>query len=227
MSTVSITDLSHSAQDHLKAIWALQEFSDEPVTVSAVSRKTGLKLSTASGAITKLVDQKLVKRGSDNSLTLTKAGLQVALVMIRRHRLIESFLVSVLGYSSDQVHSEAEALEHVVSDFLIERVDHMLGHPEYGPHGEPIPTSSGEVEDLDAVLLSNIEMDTKVRIARIADSDPELLRYLAQQKIDIGSDVKVLDGPAFTQSIAIKPTGGNEIVLGPVATSAIWVHQID
>lgn len=223
MSTVSISDLSHSAQDHLKAIWALQEFSDKPVSVSAVSRKTGLKLSTASGAITKLVDQKLVDRGEDNSLTLTDAGLRVALVMIRRHRLIESFLVSVLGYSSDEVHLEAEALEHVVSDYLIERVDELLGHPEYGPHGEPIPTSSGEVHDLDAIALNKVEVGREVRVARLSDSDPALLRYLDEQGVDIGSVVQVLPGPAFTQSMAIKPAGASEIVLGQIAASAIWV----
>lgn len=226
LETPLTSELSPSAQDHLKAIYALQEFSDQPVTISAVGRKTGLKLSTTSGAITKLVDSKLVTRAKDNSLNLTEAGLAVALVMIRRHRLIESFLVSTLGYSSDQVHQEAEALEHVVSDFLIERVDQLLGHPEFGPHGEPIPSPTGQVHELDAVALSQVETPTKVRVARISDSDPALLRYLSENSIEVGTEVSVTDGPEFSQSLLLKPTDSPDVVLGLAASGSIWVEVL-
>src|SRR5690606_22941103 len=120
--------------NHLKVIWSLQEWSSDPVTTSTIAARTGLRLSTASGAVAKLADKGLVEHERYGEVRLTPEGRRLALAMVRRHRLIETFLVETLGYRWDEVHDEAENLEHAVSDLLVDRVDALLGHPTRDPH---------------------------------------------------------------------------------------------
>lgn len=149
---MSVSALSASSQNYLKAVWSLGEWSDEPVTASTLAARVGVKLSTASDAIRKLTDQGLLEHARYGAVTLTPEGRALAVAMVRRHRLIETFLVDVLDYDWDQVHDEAETLEHAVSDFLIERIDEKLGHPDRDPHGDPIPRADGTVQKPHAVL---------------------------------------------------------------------------
>src|SRR5690554_6655643 len=135
---MSVSELSASAQNHLKVIWGLQEWSDDPVLPSTIAEKSGLRPSSVSGAISKLVERGLVEHEPYGAVHLTDAGRRLALDMVRRHRLIETFLVRALGYGWDEVHDEAEELEHAVSDLMVERLDAFLGHPRRDPHGDPI-----------------------------------------------------------------------------------------
>jgi DtxR family Mn-dependent transcriptional regulator len=143
--------------------------------------------------------------------------------MVRRHRLIETFLVEVLGYRWDQVHDEAENLEHAVSDFMVDRVDAYLGHPTRDPHGDPIPGPDGHVARPEAVLLSEVAPRTRVRVERISDADPELLQFFAQRGIGIGTVFEVQAGAPYSDAITARTDGGDSVALGRSATDAVWV----
>ncbi|PSR59622.1 DtxR family transcriptional regulator, partial [Nocardia sp. MDA0666] len=137
--------LSSVAQDYLKVIWSAQEWSQEKVSTKLLAERIGVSASTVSEAVRKLADQGLVEHARYGAITLTDNGRRAAVAMVRRHRLIETFLVSELGYGWDEVHDEAEVLEHAVSETLVERIDAKLGHPDRDPHGDPIPSVDGAV----------------------------------------------------------------------------------
>lgn len=224
---MSVSELSVSTQNYLKAIWGLQEWSDEPITATALAAKAGVALSTASDAIRKLGEQGLVEHTRYGSVTLTNAGRGHAVAMVRRHRLIETFLVQVLNYRWDQVHDEAETLEHAVSDLMIDRIDEHLGHPTRDPHGDPIPHADGTVARPDAVQLTAIEPGTSVTAERISDDDPDLLRFFADRGIGVGVGLAVRAGAPFSGSVEVVVDGGAEpVALGQSATDAVWVTPV-
>jgi len=131
--SMGIAELSSSAQDYLKVIWDLQEWDQGPVQPTAVADRTGMKQSTVSGALARLVDAGLVTHRPYGKVELTETGRRYAVTMVRRHRLLETFLVQVLGYGWDEVHEEADSLEHAVSDKMVDRIDDYLGHPTMDP----------------------------------------------------------------------------------------------
>lgn len=164
-STSETGALSAVAQDYLKVIWTVQEWSQERVSTKLLSEKIGVSASTVSEAIRKLSDQGLVDHARYGSIALTEAGRVAAVGMVRRHRLIETYLVHELGYGWDEVHDEAEVLEHAVSDLMISRMDAKLGHPERDPHGDPIPAVDGSVPTPPARQLSDFVNGESGRIA--------------------------------------------------------------
>ncbi|HHT14155.1 MAG TPA: metal-dependent transcriptional regulator [Propionibacterium sp.] len=221
---MSVSVLSTSHQNYLKAIWGLGEWSDEPVTTSAVAARVGVRMSTASDAIRKLHDLGLVDHTKYGSMTLTAEGRAHAVAMVRRHRLLETFLVEVLGYRWDQVHEEADHLEHAVSDFLMERIDEHLGQPQRDPHGDPIPRPDGSVLALDAVTLTDLGTGRGARVERIADDDPALLQFFAERGIGIGSVVEAQPGAPYSGGVEVVVEGADGMLtLGRAATDAIWV----
>lgn len=222
---MSVSDLTSSAQDYLKVIWGLQEWTEEPVTATMIAVKSGMKLSTVSGAVTKLAQQGLVTREGQGDVTLTDVGRVHALAMVRRHRLLETFLVSVLGYGWDQVHEEAENLEHAVSDFMVTRIDELLGHPSRDPHGDPIPPEHGTFDPPSALLLTHAEPGTVV-VERIADDDPELLRFFAERNITLGAELVVGAGAPYSGALTVRIEEAEDISLGRTATDAVWVSRI-
>lgn len=223
-----LSELSESAQNYLKVIWGLKEWSDAPVTASMIAARAGVKLSTASGAVGKLADQDLVAHAPYSAVTLTDQGRQYALAMVRRHRLIETFLVEVLGYRWDQVHDEAEHLEHAVSDFLVERLDAHLGRPTRDPHGDPIPDADGSVPVPTAQLLAGVEPGRQVVVERISDADPELLRYFSEQGIVVGTRLDVSAGPPFSEALHVRTeSGAAPVSLGAAAAASVWVSLPD
>ena len=138
-----VTALSPVTQDYLKVIWTSQEWAEVKVTTKMLAESLGVSPSTASEAIRKLADQGLVSHERYGAVTLTDSGRAAAILMVRRHRLLETFLVRELGYGWDEVHDEAEVLEHAVSDRLMARLDAKLGYPQRDPHGDPIPAADG------------------------------------------------------------------------------------
>ena len=170
-------DLSTVAQDYLKVIWTAQEWSREKVSTKMLAERIGVSASTASESIRKLADQGLVDHEKYGAVTLTDAGREAALAMVRRHRLMETFLVNELGYGWDEVHDEAEILEHAVSDRMLDRIDAKLGYPTRDPHGDPIPAADGQVPTPPARQLSVCHDGDAGTVARISDADPEMLRY--------------------------------------------------
>ncbi|MEV4900663.1 metal-dependent transcriptional regulator [Citricoccus sp. NPDC055426] len=225
---MSVVDLSASTQNYLKAVWNLQEWSDGPVTASTIAQKTGLKLSTVSGALPKLVEQGLVEHARyGSSVTLTTVGRGYAVAMVRRHRLIETFLVEVLGYGWDEVHDEAEVLEHAVSDFMIGRIDELLAHPVRDPHGDPIPSPSGAVERVPSVEnLSASRPGARLVVERISDDDPQLLRFFAERCLVVGAELVISAGPPYSDSLQVQVGEAAPLVLGRAATDAVWVSPV-
>jgi DtxR family Mn-dependent transcriptional regulator len=224
-------DLTTVAQDYLKVIWTEQEWSLKKVSTKLLAERIGVSASTASESIRKLADQGLVNHEKYGAVTLTDAGRKAALAMVRRHRLMETFLVRMLGYSWDEVHDEAEVLEHAVSDRMLDRIDAKLGYPKRDPHGDPIPAADGYVPTPDARQLSVCEDGQTGTVARISDADPEMLRYFDSVGITLDSRLMVLARRDFAGmiSVAIKSADAKEndpgttVDLGSPAAEAIWV----
>lgn len=224
---MSVSTLSESSQNYLKAVWSLGEWSEVPVTASMVAARTGVKLSTASDAIRKLTDQGLMEHARYGAVTLTVEGRSHAVTMVRRHRLIEAFLVDVLGYRWDQVHEEAETLEHAVSEFMIDRIDEHLGHPERDPHGDPIPTADGTVTRPDAELLTGLGVGVRVRVERISDDDSDMLQFFADHGILYGTILETRVAAAYSDTIEVAVAGREAgLSLGRSATDAVWVRLL-
>jgi DtxR family Mn-dependent transcriptional regulator len=216
--------VSVSTQNYLKVIWTLQEWSDAPVTPSVIAEKVGLKLSTVSDAVRKLTEQGYLDHARYGTVSLTEPGRLLAVAMVRRHRLIESFLVRTLKYRWDEVHDEAEHLEHAVSDLMIDRIDELLEYPRRDPHGDPIPTADGTTHRPDAVLLSQIGAETTVRVERISDSDAKMLQYFADQGIVVDAELTVSAGEPYSDAVLIQVAGRDApFRLGTAAANAVWV----
>ncbi|KAB1649271.1 metal-dependent transcriptional regulator [Pseudoclavibacter endophyticus] len=222
---MSVSELSASSQNYLKSVWSLQEWSDEPVTPSRLAAKVGVKMPTASDAVRKLTEQGLLEHAPYGAVTLTPTGRTHAVAMIRRHRLIETFLVQVLGYRWDQVHDEAETLEHAVSDFMVDRIDALLEHPDRDPHGDPIPAADGAVVRPDAARLTDLAPGTTAVVERIADDDAGLLQFFTERGIGVGSSISVRAGAPYSGAIDVL-VGEDDapVALGDGATDAVWVR---
>ena len=222
-----VRDLTTVAQDYLKVIWTAQEWSHEKVSTKLLAERLGVSASTASESIRKLADQGLVHHEKYGAVTLTDRGRHAALAMVRRHRLLETFLVSELGYGWDEVHDEAEILEHAVSDLMLDRIDAKLGHPTRDPHGDPIPAADGQVPTPPARQLSACADGDFGTVARISDADPEMLRYFDAVGISLDSRLQVLARRDFAgmMSVSVQSADGalSTVDLGSPAAQAIWV----
>ena len=225
MGSMSVTQLSSSAQNYLKTIWTLAEWSDEEVTASGIAAATGLRLSSVSDAIRRLTSQGLLEHAPYGSVQLTEAGRLHAVAMVRRHRLLETFLVEVLGYTWDQVHDEAEVLEHSVSDFMIERIDERLGRPSRDPHGDPIPAADGTTTLPAAIPLTQAGADQALSVERISDADPELLQFFAGHGIRVGTRLLKRARDPYLGGVEVQVDDGAALPLGPAATDALYVSR--
>lgn len=224
---MTVEGLSNSAQNYIKAIWNAGEWSDEPITASVIATRAGVRTSTVSDAVRKLAEQDLVNFERYGEVTLTSQGRELALAMVRRHRLIETFLVTSLGYGWDEVHDEAEELEHAVSDKLIDRIDEFLGHPTRDPHGDPIPTADGQIDLPPAIQLALVSPPAAVTVARIWDGDPQQLAFFADSGIVIDAELTISPGSPFSGTIQVD-TEAAAVSLSTESASAIWVvptHQ--
>lgn len=174
-------------EDYVKVIYGHTEWQPEPITTTGLAARLGLAASTVTEMVKKLVAQGLVSHEPYGAIELTAEGTSLALTMVRRHRLIETWLVQHVGYTWDEVHDEAEVLEHAMSDRLLNALDEQLGHPLSDPHGDPIPAADGTVVRVPATLLADAA--TGGRVLRINDRDPMLLRHLEAEGVLIGSVV--------------------------------------
>lgn len=220
---MSVEHLTPSAQNYVKIIWGVQEWSDDPVTPSLIAARAGVAMSSVSDAVRKLAEQDLVSHTPYGAVALTEEGRRAAIAMVRRHRLLETFLVQVLGYTWDEVHDEAEVLEHAVSDLLIDRIDTFLEFPTRDPHGDPIPSKAGDLPTPDAAQLSTVEPSGLAVVERISDDDPSLLQFFADAGIGVGSHLTLSPGAPFSETIGVSVAGADPIQLGRLATEAVWV----
>ena len=208
-------ELSSATEDYAKTIFALQADLGGPVSTNAVAERLGVTPASASGMLRRLHEHGLVSHRPYHGVELTAAGRRVALRVLRHHRLLETFLARSLGVPWDRVHDEAEVLEHVLSDELEALIAAKLGHPTHDPHGDPIPSADLVLEDSPCVTLASLEAGATGVLARVSDSQPEMLRYLAARGIAPGARFEVLerqpfDGPLFVRfGEAVHVLGGD------------------
>ncbi|WP_067243901.1 metal-dependent transcriptional regulator [Microbacterium resistens] len=187
---------SPAFDDYLKTVYAHTEWQAAPITPSQLALKLGIAPSSVTEMVKKLAAAGLVSHVPYGAVRLTPEGEQRALAMLRRHRLIETWLVREFGYAWDEVHDEAEVLEHTISDRLLEGIDERLGRPRFDPHGDAIPDAAGTVDRAPFVLLADAAIGHVGRVLRVDDRDPELLRALENAGVSVGVTVAVTpDGP--------------------------------
>ncbi|ALJ21816.1 metal-dependent transcriptional regulator [Microbacterium sp. No. 7] len=207
---------SPAIDDYLKTIYHHTEWQTAPITPSQLAGELGLAPSTVTEMVQKLAAQGLVSHRPYGPVVLTAAGEQRAAAIIRRHRLIETWLVQEFGYQWDEVHDEAEVLEHAISDRLLAGIDERLGHPPFDPHGDAIPDADGAVRREPFVLLADAAPGHRGRVLRVSDRDPALLRALEESGIDVGHPLTVVS-PAEVH-VHDRP-----VPLPPGAATAIWL----
>ncbi|MET0736556.1 MAG: metal-dependent transcriptional regulator [Microbacterium sp.] len=207
---------SPAVDDYLKTIYHHTEWQDERITPSQLAAELGLAPSSVTEMVQKLAAQELVSHRPYGPIALTATGERRAAAIIRRHRLIETWLVGEFGYAWDEVHDEAEVLEHSISDRLLERIDERLGRPRFDPHGDAIPDAEGQVERESFVVLAAAAPGHTGRVLRVSDRDPGLLRAMEAAGVTVGAAVTVAD--AMTLRAA-----GAEIVLPDGAADAVWL----
>ena len=181
-----------SVEDYAKTIYGLAEWEGAAVTASALAKNLGVSNPSVTLMVRKMADLGLVDHQPYAPIRLTEDGRRLALAMVRRHRLIETWLVRDLGYSWDEVHDEAERLEHSVSELFVERLAEKLGHPEVDPHGDPIPAKDLSMRYPQTILLCRAPEDSQVRLEQVDDSVPAALRLLAEQQLKIGAQLRVV-----------------------------------
>lgn len=208
---------SPAVDDYLKTIYHHTEWQSAPITPSQLAAMLGLAPSTVTEMVRKLAAQDLVSHRPYGPVTLTETGRRRAASIIRRHRLIETWLVREFGYAWDEVHDEAEVLEHTISDRLLAGIAERLDDPRFDPHGDAIPDADGEVHREPFVLLAEAAIGHEGRILRVSDRDPALLRALEERGIDVGHTLIV------SGRDSVQLDGGGSAVLPPGAAAAIWI----
>lgn len=214
--------LSQAVQDYLKTIYKLQA-QDGVVSTSALADAMEVTAASATGMVKKLANLKLVRHNPYQGVVLSKAGEKMALEIIRHHRLLELYLAEALGYGWDQVHEEAERMEHVISEEFEEKIFEALGRPTRDPHGDPIPAKDGTMITAEHDCLSDLEPGEKGVIRQVSNSDAEMLRYLGARGLVPDAALEVLDKAPFNGPITVK-TGEAFHVLGRDLASQIWVE---
>jgi DtxR family Mn-dependent transcriptional regulator len=216
-------DRSRAVEDYLKAIRHLQQ-EKTPVSTSALAQHLDRSPASVTNMIKNLAERRLVEHEPYHGVRLSDSGEREALRIIRRHRVIEAYLIENLGYSWDRVHAEAERLEHAASDELVERMAAALGDPEMDPHGSPIPTADGEFPERSHPLLSEVPEGAKVIVREVNDSDDGRLRYLAELGLYPGTRLEVLDREPFEGPIRLR-IGSRERSLSRSLAEAVKVEE--
>jgi len=209
-----------AVEDYVRAIYGHTEWQDEPITTSVLAARLGLAASSVTEMVKKLVAQGLVAHEPYGAIELTAEGSALAVAMVRRHRLIETWLVGRMGYRWDEVHDEAEVLEHAISDRLLDALDAELGRPVRDPHGDPIPAADGTVTRPAAIRLSEAPEGHRGAVVRIRDRDPLLLRHLEAEGVLLDVGVRLGSRGASTSRLIV---AGRDLELATSALASIWV----
>lgn len=218
--------LSASVEDYLKAIYELEILGGEArVGTSDLAEKLEVSNASVTGMLRKLsqMEPRLADYERYQGVRLTEAGRKIALEVVRHHRLIEAYLIEALGYSWDEVHEEAEALEHVISEDMEERIAAYLGHPTIDPHGDPIPDRHGNLKETDELRLTELQAGERGTITRVSDN-PQLLRYLDELEFGLRTDVEVVKRGPFEGPIHVRAAGEADVhALSRKVTDQVFV----
>jgi len=216
-----------TVEDYIKRIYMLQQQQGgERVAMGTLAEAINVVPGTATAMVKKLADADYVTYEPYSGVTLTDTGRQLALDVLRRHRLIELFLVDVLGLDWSEVHDEAEHLEHAISEKLLSRIDATLNHPTLDPHGDPIPTTAGVVKERRLIPLSECDTGAKMRIARIAEQSGAFLRFAADRGLRPGRTVAVESSDRVGETLRITPEDHEPLTLGRSAARKILVERM-
>lgn len=222
--------VTRAVEDYLKAIYKLQK-DGAPATTNAIAERMGLRAASVTAMLQQLSEHGLADYTPRRGASLTDSGESAALRVIRRHRLLELYLHQFLGVPWDRVHEEAERMEHVISPYLEERIDAALGHPQFDPHGDPIPSSTGAIPVQDIVPLVELPEGIPSVVRRISDADPDILRYAASLGLVPDATVTIsrrspFNGPIFLEVAApVDASQPKEQVIGAEIASSIFVSR--
>ena len=200
------SSFTRAQQDYLKALYLLRG-DQRPVPTRDLAQRLGISSPSVSEMVTRLTAQGLVEHDRYRGQQLTREGRKVALELVRHHRLLEMFLVQVLGYTWDEVHEEAERLEHVISERMEQRIFELLGRPQLDPHGHAIPTLRGKVRPLSDRLLSECRQGEKVVVQGVSDEDPSRLRELDRRGLLPGTAIEIVEESKFEGPIGVRIKG--------------------
>lgn len=217
--------LTAPVEDYLKAIYELER-TGKAAETNAIAALLNIAPASVSGMVRRLVDHGLITHERYRGVHLTTAGRRAALKTLRRHRVIEAYLTSALGYSWDRVHDEAERLEHAASDELVDRMAAAIGEPAFDPHGDPIPTREGTLRERALVALASLQPGARARIERVSDRDAERLRYLASLGIVPGASVHVIACEPFGGPLALRVDDASRTI-GPELAGVVLVSPQD
>ena len=215
--------VSASVQDYAKAVYALEVRAGAAVSTNELARRLGVTPGSVSAMVRKLAEFGIVEHEPYRGVRLTDRGRRVALEVLRHHRLVELFLAEELGMSWDRVHEEAEVLEHVLSDDLERLIAARLGDPRVDPHGDPIPTAKFEIDERQTASLDELPAGAVGRFVRVSDSEPEMLRYLSIQGIELGDRLEVTGRQPFGGPVFIR-VGDRELPLGGQLARAMRIE---
>lgn len=216
--------LTRSEEDHIKAVYALLQ-DDESAFTKEIAERLRTKASSVTDMLKKLADKKLVRHEPYYGVKLTAKGQALALQLVRKHRLWETFLVERLGFGWDEVHEVAEQMEHVASEKLIDKLDGYLGHPSFDPHGDPIPDRHGRIRARRTKRLSACQQGDTVRIAAVSETTDGLLRLLDSKGLRIGTVLSVQEVHAFDGSMDVKPKSGSAFSLSKDVSHHLQVEN--
>ena len=218
---------SSTVENYLKAIYlgvGTLAPPDRLVPMGQLASALGVAPGTATTMVKTLAESGLVEYEPYAGVALTGAGEKLAALVVRRHRVVELFLVRVMGYGWDEVHDEAEQLEHVVSERLIDRIDEMLGRPAADPHGDPIPDAEGTFRPQNVQSLLTCPLDTPVTVTRIVDQDKAFLKFIESHDLKPGQSIRVEARDTASDSVRLRGRGGQSITIGARAASKLLVE---
>jgi DtxR family transcriptional regulator, Mn-dependent transcriptional regulator len=226
---------SQTVENYLKAIFQAQRaFGDATpedndarlVPMGQLASALGVVPGTATTMVKTLAESGLVKYEPYMGVRLTPAGERLAALVLRRHRLIEQFLVQILGMNWSEVHDEAERLEHAVSERLIDRIDEMLGRPAVDPHGDPIPGREGELQQHSYVDLLSCRLGAPLLVARVTDQDAKFLRFIEDRQLKPGQRIAIVTRDPASDSVTVRSETGQETTIGARAASKVLVVEV-
>jgi DtxR family Mn-dependent transcriptional regulator len=209
-------------ENYLKALHRLSQ-NGESISVKRIAALLDIKMPTVNSMVKNLAEKKLIKYEKYKSIELTEKGRKQALLILRKHRLTELFLKDVMGLGWEEVHDIAEQIEHLQSDLFFNRVDEMLGHPQFDPHGEPIPDSHGRLPQLKATPLSLCQSGKKYQLSGVLNNDASFLTYLNSVDLQLGSQIEIITIQEFDKSMAVKLNGKTKTVFSALICQNLLV----
>ncbi|HET8864922.1 MAG TPA: metal-dependent transcriptional regulator [Gracilimonas sp.] len=216
--------LSQSIEDYLKAIYVLQS-EGKTATTTRIANALDVSSASVTNMLKRLAKMKLLDHESYKGAKLTPAGIKIALEVLRHHRLLELYLKEIMGYSWDEVHDEAENLEHHISEQFEDKIAELLNHPTHDPHGDPIPSKDGVMPEMAQLSIADAKENVSYIIGRVKDQDPELLRYLEKIGVIPGVKIKVLEKTPFNGPIKVELEAEKEQVLGQAVASEVYLVE--